>query len=118
MTSTTPDAPSHFPHWVALASLGFVLWLFFANTVPALRERQELHELAGSLGKLRADYDAAIQQARLGVGPNAHFDLQALLVAIDQRGYTPAELCAAYPETESRAAGTDGATDNPSRAPR
>ena len=98
MTRPEPETPSHFPHWVALASLAFVLWLFFANTVPALRERQELNAHEQDLRQLRTDYDAAIAEARLGVGPNAHFDLQALLVAIDQCGFTPAELCAAYPQ--------------------
>jgi hypothetical protein len=104
MSSPDAEARSHFPHWVALASLGFVLWLFFANTVPALRERQELQAHEQALRRLRADYDAAIEQARLGTGPDAHYDLQALLVAIDQCGFTPAELCAAYPRAESREA--------------
>ena len=89
---------SRFPHWVALGSLAFVLWLFFGNTVPALRERQELQQYADELVTLRATYDAAIQEARLGIGPSSHYDLQALLVAIDQHGFTPLELCAAYPE--------------------
>lgn len=104
MSRTTAETPSHFPHWVALGSLAFVLWLFFANTVPALRERQELLDHAQSLQHLRSQYDGAIQEARLGVGPNAHYDLQALLVAIDQRGYTPLELCVAYPERASEPA--------------
>ena len=112
MSRTTAEAPSHFPHWVALGSLAFVLWLFFGNTVPALRERQELLAHAESLAALRADYDAAIQEARLGVGPNAHYDLQALLVAIDQRGYTPLELCAAYPENPGKL-GAIGPNDEP-----
>jgi hypothetical protein len=96
--SRNPEAPSTFPHWVALGSLALVLWLFFRHTVPALHEKQELQDYASTLQKLRGDYDRAIQDARLGVGPNAHFDLQALLVAIDQRGFTPFELCATYPE--------------------
>ncbi len=105
MSSPDAEARSHFPHWVALGSLAFVLWLFFANTVPALRERNELQAHEQSLRQLRADYDAAIEQARLGTGPDAHYDLQALLVAIDQCGFTPAELCAAYPQRpESREA--------------
>lgn len=107
MSRTNAEAPSHFPHWVALGSLAFVLWLFFANTVPALRERQELLDHASSLRDLRASYDAAIQEARLGVGPNAHYDLQALLVAIDQRGFTPVELCIAYPERPSTPANVE-----------
>lgn len=98
MSRMPTEAPSRFPQWVAVGSLAFVLWLFFGNTVPALREREELHQHAGELAQRRADYEAAIQEARLGVGPNAHFDLQALLVAIDQRGFTPFELAIAYPE--------------------
>ena len=87
-----------FPWWVAAGSLAFALWLFFGNTVPALHERQELRAHAQDLLELRETYDRAIQEARLGVGPNAHYDLQALLVAIDECGFTPLELCAAYPE--------------------
>ncbi len=98
MSRTQAEAPSNFPHWVALGSLAFVLWLFFSNTVPAFRERSALNALGADLAGLRSQYDAAIQEARLGLGPNAHFDLQALLVAIDQKGFTPYELCLAYPE--------------------
>lgn len=120
MSRTTAEAPSHFPHWVALGSLAFVLWLFFGNTVPALQERQELRNHADQLAKLRTDYDRAIQEARLGVGPNAHYDLQALLVAIDQRGFTPLELCVAYPERSEAPAGVgpDGDPANPADVPR
>jgi hypothetical protein len=104
MTRTNVEAPSRFPHWVAAGSLAFALWLFFGNTVPAVHEREELRAHANELARLRASYDAAIQEARLGVGPNAHYDLQALLVAIDQSGFTPLELCAAYPERRGTAA--------------
>ncbi len=98
MSRSPTEAPSHFPHWVALGSLAFVLWLFFSNTVPALHENEALAQHESELKKLKVDYDAAIQEARLGVGPNAHFDLQALLVAIDQRNLTPVELCMLHPE--------------------
>jgi hypothetical protein len=123
MSRPHSEAPSHFPHWVALGSLAFVLWLFFGNTVPALRERAELRNHAEALAQLKASYDAAIQEARLGVGPNAHYDLQALLVAIDQRGYTPLELCVAYPETRASGTGSgtgtgSGAHDAPARTER
>jgi hypothetical protein len=114
MSHPTTEAPSRFPHWVALGSLALVLWLFFGHTVPALREQQILRDHATTLAQLRADYDGAITQARLGIGPNAHFDLQALLVAIDQRGYTPFELCAAYPE---RSAHHPEAPDDPPSRP-
>jgi len=98
-----------FPHWVALSSLGLVLWLYYGNTVPALHERDQLEALQGDLADLRARYDAAIRDARLGRALNADVDLQALFLAIDRRGYTPAELCAAHPATE--AAGGNAAKD-------
>lgn len=97
MRRANDDASTRFPHWVALGSLAFVLWLFFANTVPALRERHELSAHEQALARLRSEYDGAIAEARLGIGPNAHYDLQSLLVAIDQCGFTPVELVAAYP---------------------
>lgn len=87
-----------FPHWVALMSLGFALTLFFANTVPALRERDGLAEVNMELADLVERYEEAIRQTQLGVGDASEYDLQALLVAIDQLGYTPHELCRAYPE--------------------
>jgi hypothetical protein len=99
---------SSFPHWVALGSLGLVLWLFFGNTVPALHEREQLRSLTDELQDLRRRYEGAIAEARLGQGGSTEYDLQALFVAIDQRGYTPAELCAAYPAPE-------GDADSPTR---
>jgi hypothetical protein len=115
--SRNPEAPSSFPHWVALGSLALVLWLFFRHTVPALHEKQELQDYKSTLTKLRADYDTAIREARLGVGPNAHFDLQALLVAIDQRGFTPFELCATYPERADKVAPPEPGEDAPPTTP-
>ncbi len=97
MSRSAPANSSSFPHWVALCSLGLVLWLFFGNTVPALHEREQLRTLQDELVDLRRRYDAAIIDARLGRGSTSDYDLQGLFVAIDQRGYTPAELCAAYP---------------------
>lgn len=91
---------SSFPYWVALGSLVFVLALFFTNTVPALEERKSLTALRHDLVDLRDQYeeaiDSAAQLAHLGKGPNGNFDLQSLLVAIDQHGYTPRELHAIY----------------------
>ncbi|MGB3965871.1 MAG: hypothetical protein WBO45_04005 [Planctomycetota bacterium] len=104
MRSPTAEPASHFPRWVALGCLVFVLWLFFGNTVPALRDQQALAGHAEQLRSLKADYDAAIQEARLGAGPNAHHDLQALLVAIDQKDLTPRELCTLWPERTTPAA--------------
>lgn len=114
--SRTADEPTTFPRWVALSSLAAVLWLFFANAVPAMRERSELQAHAAELFRLRDDYDVAITDARLGVGQRGHCDLQALLVAIDQHGFTPAELCAAYPAARPDAA--RGQTPAPARDPR
>jgi hypothetical protein len=102
---------------VALGSLAFVLWLFFTNTVPALHENEALDQHERELAKLRADYDAAIQEARLGTGPNAHFDLQALLVAIDQRNLTPAELCMLHPERAEVAPHLPSAEPEPDATP-
>ena len=99
MSRTAISTPSSFPKWVTLCSLGLVLWLFFSNTVPAVRERDFLLALEDNLGDLRQDYDAAIEQARLGNGAAAEYDLQSLFVAIDKKGFTPAEFCAAYPSS-------------------
>lgn len=107
MSRTRAEAPSHFPWWVAVGSLVAVLWLFAGNTVPALRERQQLRAYADELAALRRSYDTAIQEARLGLGPGAHHDLQALLVAIDRLGFTPSELCLAYPEAGATAPADD-----------
>ncbi|MBL8731542.1 MAG: hypothetical protein JNN13_04145 [Planctomycetes bacterium] len=104
MGRSPEEAPSSFPKWVVLACLAFGTWQFFTNTLPAVREGQALRDLAGDLMTLRRQYDEAIQQTRLAVGENNRFDLQAVLVAIDQQGYTPAELCAAFPLVEPPAA--------------
>ena len=111
MSRTEAEAPSSFPHWVALGSLAFVLWLFFTNTVPALRERAELRDLQQELDRLRGTYDQAIVQARVGAGPTVDDDLQALLLAIDAQGMTPTELCLAYPEPKPRPAVAGEAND-------
>ena len=128
MSRTEAEAPSSFPHWVALGSLAFVLWLFFTNTVPALRERAELRDLQQELDRLRGTYDQAIVQARVGAGPTVDDDLQALLLAIDAQGMTPTELCLAYPEPKPKPfdptvdptgpAGRDGSGDGQRMEPR
>lgn len=102
---------SAFPHWVAFGSLVFVLAMFFSNTVPALRERQGLSELKTQLVVLQQQFETAIEQtarqARLGSshpgsatnsgeGPDGNFDLQSLLVAIDEHNLTPLELWQQY----------------------
>lgn len=104
---------SKFPYGVALASLAIGLTLFFANTVPALREQHGLAEIEAELGDLRRQYEDAIQQTALSGGNRLDYDLQSLLVAIDQQGFTPLELCVAYPQhaaANNRAA--DSAADS------
>lgn len=95
------SASAAFPRWVALGSLALVLWLFFANTVPAARERSELLQVATDLQDLRQRFDVAIRERRLGLARESSLDMQAVLVAIDQQGFTPAELCATYPQAEA-----------------
>jgi hypothetical protein len=118
MTRPAAATQSSFPNWVALASLGLALWLFFGNAVPAMRERTELKSLAEELASLRRQYDTWITEARLGRGANAQSDLQSLLLAIDQQGFTPAELCAAYPLQKDPPLLVERATDfAPGEAP-
>lgn len=118
MTREAKDSSSTFPYWVALSSLGVALWLFFANAAPAVRERAELEHLDGDLDQLRQSYDAAIHEARLSRGSATRQDLQALLVAIDRLGLTPAELCALHPEPAAGADATDAAGPSAARGPR
>lgn len=108
MSRTASPTPSSFPQWVALCSLGLGVWLYFGNTVPAMHDRDALQALEVDLGTLRQQYDAAIGLARLGHGGTADFDSQALFVAIDKKGYTPAEFCAAYPSSAAGDGGPDG----------
>ena len=107
MSRTDQANPSSFPHWVALTSLGLVLWLFFGNTVPALQEREQLISLKVELQDLWKRYDTAIRATQFGSGVNKDIDFQSLLVAIDQRCLTPAELLAAYREPPVQE-GSDG----------
>ncbi|MGE3172777.1 MAG: hypothetical protein AB7O97_09125 [Planctomycetota bacterium] len=88
-----------FPLVVAWLGLGLALLLFFANTVPAVREQKELRATADELQRLRARYDAAIAHAWSGTpGGAGAQDLQSVLVAIDRIGWTPAELLHSYPD--------------------
>jgi len=104
-----------FPYWVAMGSLLFVLLLFFTNTVPALEERQNLTATHRELIDLRQQYedaiDSAAQLAGLGTGPDS-CDLQSLLVAIDQQGYTPLELDVIYRQMAQMRAGDDALEPN------
>jgi hypothetical protein len=98
MHSRSYEARSSFPFWVALCSLATALVLFFFNTAPALEEQRQLREVAEEVSDLKRRYEDAIRDARFTVGSRLDYDLQSLLVAIDQHGYTPLELCMAYPE--------------------
>ncbi len=95
---TRAAADTSFPRWVAIASLALVLWLYFANTVPAAHERTELQGVLADLRGLRSQFDAAIAERRLGLGNDRSLDMQSLLIAIDQHNLTPAELWAAHPQ--------------------
>ncbi|MBL8730720.1 MAG: hypothetical protein JNM25_20040 [Planctomycetes bacterium] len=118
MTREAKDSSSSFPYWVALSSLGVALWLFFANAVPAVQERAELEQLGSDLEQLRQSYDTAIHEARLARGSATRQDLQALLVAIDRLGLTPAELCTLHPEPPPPADGVADGSPDAAAAPR
>lgn len=90
-------AADSFPRWIALLSLVVVLWLFFGNTMPAAQERTELQDVLHHLDDLQRQFEAAITTRRLSMTDQNTIDLQAVLVAIDQHGLTPAELCATHP---------------------
>lgn len=101
-----------FPYWVALGSLIFALGLFFANTVPALRDRQSLEQIESDLQAMRARLEGTIREDRLigRPGDPGAFDMQAMLVSIDEQGYTPAELLQLHPARDETDA-TDGAAE-------
>ncbi|MCA8950481.1 MAG: hypothetical protein KDE27_13330 [Planctomycetes bacterium] len=92
-------ARSALPLWIALCCCAGAAALVFGNTLPALQERRDLEQLDLDLHTLSRRYDEAIRQARLagarGDGAPG-LDLQSLFVAIDQKGYTVAEFCAAH----------------------
>jgi len=98
--SRTDDANStSLPLWIAVGCLVGGVLLFFGNTVPALREGDDLSRIDDDLDDLKHRHTLAIEQARLaGAGHDgAAIDLQSLFVAIDQKGFTISEFCAAYP---------------------
>jgi hypothetical protein len=98
--SSGVDQPSSFPQWVAWGSLVLALALFFGNTTDAIREQDDLARLRTEIQNRRAEYDSALQRALPGTPglSGEQDDLQALLVAIDRLGHTPAELLLQYPE--------------------
>ena len=99
MATSRNDDETQFPRVVAWLGLALAVVLFLSNTVPAVRERQQLRATATDLHQLRQQYDAAIAHATAAMpGPAGEQDLQAVLVAIDRIGWTPAELLRCYPE--------------------
>lgn len=117
MHSRSYEARSSFPFWVALCSLATALVLFFFNTAPALEEQRQLREVAAEVSDLKRRYEEAIRDARFTVGSRLDYDLQSLLVAIDQHGYTPLEICMAYPERIAPAPQTEDPTLEPGPLP-
>lgn len=108
MARSGVPAPAHsaFPHWVAWGSLALALALFFANTVPAVRDRAALQATEQQLQELRSRCDAELARALPGTpgGTGAEGeDLQELLLAIDRYGWTPDELLRAVPEAQAPA---------------
>jgi hypothetical protein len=100
MAAPRNDDETQFPRVVAWLGLVLAVVLFLSNTVPAVRERAELRATAIDLQNLRSQYDAAIAHAIAAMpGPGGEQDLQAVLVAIDRIGWTPAELLRCYPES-------------------
>jgi hypothetical protein len=85
-----------FPILVTFGALATALLLLLTSTLPALRERQELDRVLTEHSRLRRDYvDRLVELRRPRTGNSK--DLQALLVAIDGLGLTPAELIALHP---------------------
>lgn len=100
---------SPFPQVVAWGSLALALLLFFFNTVPAVREREELRTTEDQLRELRVLYDRALaDQLPATPGAAAEDDLQTVLVAIDRIGWTPDELRQSFPPPAAGPTGPAG----------
>lgn len=100
MASPDDHAPSSLPLWIAVACCAAAAMLVFGNTMPAMQERSDLELVEAELEGLMRRYEQDTRVARLSGarGTAAQpLDLQSLFVAIDQKGYTIAEFCAAYP---------------------
>ncbi len=109
MPSSSNNDETQFPRVVAWLGLALAVVLFLSNTVPAVRERQQLRATATDLQRLRHQYDAAIAHATAAMpGPAGEQDLQAVLVAIDRIGWTPPELLRCYPEATPLPTAVDG----------
>jgi hypothetical protein len=87
----TLHPPRAFPLTVAAVSATLATLLFLGSTMPALRERQMLADVETRRLRLRQQLDAVLQAARLREAA-LECDVEAVLVAIDDLGLTPAEL--------------------------
>ncbi len=100
-TERVHDETPSFPMLVTFGALGMALILLLTSTLPALRERQDLDWVLTENSRLRRDYVDRLVELRRPQTGNTQ-DQQALLVAIDGLGLTPAELLALHPaETET-----------------
>ena len=90
------DETLSFPMLVTFGALATALILLLTSTLPALRERQELDWVLTETTRLRRDFVDRLVELRRPAG-GSEDDLQALLVAIDGLGLTPAELIALHP---------------------
>ena len=82
---------------VTFGALAAALLLFLTNMAPALRERQLLEQVEREQTRLRGEYVQRLRELRAREDSRDR-DVQALLVAIDSLGLTPAELLALHPE--------------------
>ncbi len=100
-TERVHDETLSFPMLVTFGALATALILLLTSTLPALRERQDLDRVLSEYSRLRKDYVERLVELRRPRSGSSE-DLQALLVAIDGLGLTPAELIALHPaETET-----------------
>lgn len=119
MADPDPHTPSSLPLWIAVACCAAAAFLVFGNTLPAIQEQQDLERAENGLVDLERRFEDAIRRARLAGarGDRApELDLQSLFVAIDQKGYTVAEFCAAHASDERGGLLGDPPGDAPERA--
>lgn len=99
MSKTADPTTTSIPLWITAGCLVAGVGLCFGNAMPALAEQKALTEIEAELETLKRRHEQAIFLARLA-GADGHaeeVDLQSLFVAIDQKGYTISEFCAAWP---------------------
>ncbi len=103
MASPDDHSPSSLPLWIAVGCCAVAALLVFGNTIPAMQESDDLSRVDAELDELKHRYENAIRVARLSGARSdsaPELDLQSLFVAIDQKGYTVAEFCAAHASDE------------------